>query len=91
MIKLDKYSSEFELEYVKIAYGKVKSGKVDCNTFVDQCKSFIPAEIIEHNKSEEEYIKKLILLPYSSIKEIINNIEKNDINKKMYKKKFLYV
>ena len=76
MIKLDKYSSEFELEYVKIAYGKVKSGKVDCNTFVDQCKSFIPAEIIEHNKSEEEYIKKLILLPYSSIKEIINNIEK---------------
>lgn len=62
MIKLDKYSSEFELKYVNIAYGKVKSGKVDCNTFVDQCKNFIPAEIIEHNKSEEEYIKKLEML-----------------------------
>lgn len=91
MIKLDKYSSEFELEYVKIAYEKVKSGKVDCNTFVGLCKSFIPTKIIEHNKPEEEYIKKLILLPYSSIKEIINNIEKNDINKKCTKKKFLYV
>ena len=74
MIKLDEYSNKFEIDYYNVAIKKIEA-EVDVDEFVFACKKFISNEIINSKLSTEEYLKKLILLPYSSIKEIVESIE----------------
>ncbi|MGN0350616.1 MAG: hypothetical protein ACI4ES_03110 [Roseburia sp.] len=75
MIKLGKYSSNFEMKYCNNAVNKIERN-VNADDFVDKCKMFIPNEIIDLNLETDKYLEKLILLPYAFLKEIVDDIEK---------------
>lgn len=85
MIKLEKYSSEFEKKYSEKVL-KIIKGNVSVADFLTECKKIIPNEIISFNSEDDEYLSKLILMSFSDIKKIILKIKGDEKNDGEYKK-----